>query len=47
MGLGVLTPVMFVIGLMFLGLYLITYVLGRRLENGHQDRAAELPPAKR
>lgn len=31
--LGLLTPLMFVVGLMFLGLYAACYVLGRRLEN--------------
>ncbi len=44
--LGLLTPLMFVVGVMFLGLYALTYVLGRRLESGQVDYAAQPPGAK-
>jgi hypothetical protein len=39
-GLGVVVPVMFVLGLIFGGLWTTAYVLGRRID---QQRAATLP----
>lgn len=35
--LGVLTPSMFVVGIMFLALYLLSFVLGRRLDAHRRD----------
>ncbi len=44
--LGLLTPLMFLVGLMFLALYAVCYVLGRRLESGRTERVAKLPPGR-
>jgi hypothetical protein len=38
--LGLLTPAMFVVGAMFAGLWVLSFVLGRRLENQAAARAS-------
>lgn len=39
--LGFLTPSMYLVGGMFLGLWLISFMLGKRIESGHRDVAVQ------
>ena len=45
-GLGLLTPAMFVIGALFAALWLLGIVLGRRLEHNRPDTAAGAAPGR-